>query len=709
MPLGPAMDAMAAGAIIGIIMMMVVPVPPRLLDFLLAFNLTFSLVVLLVSVYSAHPLEFSAFPALLLVTTLLRLALNVSSTRLILLHGYAGEIIARFGDFVVGGEPVVGFLVFLILVIIQFVVITRGAERIAEVAARFTLDAMPGKQMSIDADLSAGLITEEEAGRRRKQIEKEADFYGAMDGASKFVKGDAVAGLIITVLNLLGGMAMGVSRDGLPVGEAARKYALLTVGDGLVAQVPALLISTAAGMIVSRAASEHDLGRDVAGQISGQPKVLSLAAAALIFFGLIPGFPKLPFFALAGAMGALAKVCAPVSVAGERWGARDGGRGPMPEPKGGAAGTARPGDRLEDWSNPEVLRTLMEVDPICIELGYSLLFLANPSQGGDLLARTSGLRRQLAQELGFVLPPVRIRDDLVGLEPTEYVIKLKGIKVAGGKLLPGHCLAMNASHPPAPPEGVPAVPAREPVFGVEAWWIPEEYRDSPELGAFTVVEPSTVLTTHLAEVVKAHAHELLGRQETRNLLDALRLSHPALVDDLVPGVVSVGLVQKVLQGLLREGIPIRDLVGILEAVADASRTTQEAWRIVEMVRQSMKRQIALAYGFTDGRASAIVLDPATEHEMLSACAGSNEPVAVPLQPDDLRKFVGALTGLVQKATSSGKTPVIVCAPPLRPHLRKLLDLLDLRIQVASYAEMAPDVRLEPIGVLKIDGSEGQKA
>lgn len=670
-------DIIVAVGIIGMVVMMVIPMPTMVLDLLLSFNLTFGLTVLLVSMHNREPLDLSVFPALLLVATLFRLALNVSSTRLILLNGYAGEMIGRFGDFVVGGNAVVGFIVFLILVIIQFVVITRGSERVAEVAARFTLDAMPGKQMSIDADLNSGLITEGEARKRRRDIEREADFYGAMDGAAKFVKGDAVAGLIITAINLLGGFIIGVLQQGLPFQVALQKYALLTVGDGLVTQIPALLISTATGIVVTRAASESNLGTELVHQLLGHPKVLYVASGLLFFLALVPGLPKVPFFILAGLMAVTA-----FNVS--RQGVQEG--------ESEAEGMERDAPFA-----PENVRNLLEVDALGVELGYGLIPLADVSQGGDLLDRVVSIRRQLVMDLGIVVPPVRIRDNLGQLRPNEYVIKLKGIKVAGGEVWCDRYLAMNPGTAQSELDGIVT---REPVFGLEAVWILPGAREKAELDGYTVVDPSSVLATHLTEVIKSHAHELLGRQEVRTLVDAVRETHPAVVDDLLPNLLGVGDIQKVLQGLLQEGIPVRDIITILEALADGAAFSKDPEELIEWVRVSLKRHITRIYRLDEDPGLVITLDPEVERRLADAVA-ERSPILGAFRPEEVKTMLGSISRLMERFTLRGSVPVVLCAPEVRRAFRLLMQSYEPRIAVLSYREILPGVRVEPIGMVTL--------
>ena len=672
-------DLLAPAAIIMMVVMMVVPLPPVLLDLLLAFNLTLALVVLLVTMFTTEPLQFSIFPSLLLVTTLFRLALNVSSTRLILLRGYAGQIIRQFGQFVVGGNAVVGFIVFLILVIIQFVVITRGAERVAEVAARFTLDAMPGKQMAIDADLNAGLISEEGARQRRRDIEREADFYGSMDGASKFVKGDAIAGLIITIINLFGGVVTGMLQRGMDLGEASQTYSLLTVGDGLVSQIPALLISTATGIVVTRAASEASLGRDLVGQLFAQPQVLRIAAVMLIGFGLVPGLPRLPFFVL----GALAFA---LGLSTQR---------AMQQADESEAERQRQ-EELEDFRKPESALSLLHVDLLEIELGYALVPLADPG-GGDLPERVSVIRRQLASEMGMIVPPIRIVDN-VQLRPNSYVVRLRGIEVAQGELLMDRFLSMN---PGLENQTFDGIPTREPAFGLPALWIADDVKEQAEMAGFTVVDPPSVLATHLTEVIRRHAHELLGRQETQALLDAFRERSPVVVEELVPGLMTLGEVQKVMQNLLRENVSVRDLGTILETLADLAKSTKDVDVLTEQVRAAMGRQISRAAADESRTVRVITLDQTVEESIMAAIQRSEGGTSLALESGLARKILASLAAETQKLSERGYQPVILCSPLVRLYFKRLTERVARKLVVLSYNELDPDLEVEALGMVSV--------
>jgi flagellar biosynthesis protein FlhA len=671
-------DVVVTVAIIGVVVMMVIPLPTVLLDLLLAFNLTLSVTVLMVAMYTREPLQFSVFPSLLLVTTLFRLSLNVSSVRLILLNGYAGELIRRFGEFVVGGNVVVGLVVFFILVVIQFVVITKGAERVAEVAARFTLDAMPGKQMAIDADLNSGLIDETQARTRRRDIEREADFYGAMDGASKFVKGDAVAAVLITVISLVGGFIVGMLQKGLSAADAARQFSLLTVGDGLVTQIPALLISTATGIIVTRAASESDLGHDLATQLTAYPKVLALVAGLLVLFAMVPGLPPFPFLALA---------CAAA------YGARSVRRGA--EEKARREAELQRVAKTEAVRRPENVVQLLPVDPIEIELGYALLPLAERNHTGDLAERVSAIRHQLALELGLVVPPVRIVDN-IQLRPNQYVIRMRGVTMVDGELYEDRYLAMN---PGQVAEEIDGLATREPAFGLPALWIPEEDRDRAELAGYTVVDPGSVLATHLTEVIRTNAPDLLSRQETQNLMNTVKDRSPVLLEELVPNLLTTGEVQRVLQNLLRENVSIRDLNTILETLADYARITRDVEVLTEYARRSLGRAICQQVGFRPGQGPLPVLtvDPNLEDQLVKAVRRTDTGSFLAVAP----QLVGAVLESVRREashlTSRGHLPIVVCSPEVRSHFRRLVEKAAGKLIVLSFAELPSNMELQAVG------------
>ncbi|GAW32147.1 flagellar biosynthesis protein FlhA [Carboxydocella sp. JDF658] len=672
-------DIVVAGAVIMMILLMVIPLPPRLLDVLLTINISLSLVILLVTMYIKDALEFSAFPTLLLVMTLYRLSLNVSSTRLILGNrGEAGEIIRTFGEFVIGGNAVVGFIIFLILVVIQFLVITKGAERVSEVAARFTLDAMPGKQMSIDADLNAGLINDQEAKERRKNIQREADFYGAMDGASKFVKGDAIASLVITAINVIGGFIIGLVQNGASdITQVLRTYTVLSVGDGLVTQIPALLISVATGITVTRAASESSLGQELAGQMFNSPRALALAAAALLLLALL-GMPPLPMILLASILGGLA------------WQINRAAKTSVETVEEEVVKEA------EEARKPENVLSLLQVDLMELELGYSLIPLVDSSQGGDLLDRVVMIRRQCALELGIVLPPIRMRDNMQ-LRPNSYVIKIKGVEVASGTLMVDHYLAMNAGLAEDDIAGIDTV---EPAFGLPAKWIPAHLKEEAELKGYTVVDPSSVLATHLTEIIKAHAHEILGRQDVKKLLDNVKETNPAVVEELVPDLLNLGEIQKVLANLLREKISIRDLVTILETLADQARATKDIDVLTEYVRQALSRQITRQFA-RDGQIAVLTLAPELEQQLRENLQQTEHGSYIALDPISAQKFYTSLQNAVNQQWQRGIQPVLLCPPLLRIYIRRIVERVLPDLPILSYNELEGNVQIQAVGTVTI--------
>jgi flagellar biosynthesis protein FlhA len=673
-------DLIAAFAVVLVIVMLVIPLPPFLLDLCITLNISAGLAILVATLYMPRSLDFAAFPSLLLLTTIFRLAINVSVTRLILLHGDAGHVVEAFGNFVVGGNVVVGLVIFLILVVIQFVVVTNGAGRVAEVAARFTLDAMPGKQMAIDADLNAGQITDEEARRRREDISREADFYGAMDGASKFVKGDAVAGVVIVLINLIGGMVVGVVQQGMSFGDAAQRYSLLTVGDGLAAQIPAFLISIATGILVTRSASERDLGTDVTGQLLSQKRAPLVAGAVITAFALVPGLPKLPFLIVGAMLGTIA------------WAIRDG-----------APLLVREAAEAEAKAQAEALPPAREqpvdavgVDPLELAIGFGLVPLVDQKSGGALLARVSGIRRQIASELGMVIPPVRIHDEL-GLDSHEYVMKVRGGVVARGRIMPGHYLAMDSGEAVGE---LPGVPTTEPAFGLPATWVPEEARPEAEARGYTVVDAESVIATHLTETIRQHAAELLTRQETKQLLDQLKEHNAAVVEEVVPDVLTLGEVQRVLQALLREGVPIRDLGTILEAIGDKARLTRDPSVLAEYARQALGRTIVAPHVDADMKLRAISLDPAIEQEVSEAITQTSDGEYLAMEPSRAQALVNALAKQLDAALGQGARPVLLCSARVRRHLRRLCEQSLPQLPVCSYNEIVPGIRVETIGVVE---------
>lgn len=671
-------DIVVAIGIITIVVMMIIPLPPVLLDLLLCLNITFALIIVMIAVYNVEPLQFSVFPSLLLVTTLFRLALNVSSTRLILLDGYAGEVIMAFGNFVVGGNAVVGFIVFVILIIIQFIVITKGAERVAEVAARFTLDAMPGKQMSIDADLNSGAINDVEARQRRRDIQREADFYGAMDGASKFVKGDAIAAIIIIIINIVGGFVIGMVQRNLGALQALQSYTLLTVGEGLVNQIPALLISTATGIVVTRAASDSNLGQDIVGQLFTNPRVFFIASGVLGFLGMVPGLPAIPFFslgAIAFLVGYTLRKNAKSQVESEI--------------------NQQEEKEKEEVRKPENIVSLLQVDPMELEIGYSLIPMVDVSQGGDLLDRVVMIRRQCALELGLIVPTIRIRDN-IQLKPNVYVVKLRGIEIAKGELLLDHFLAMN---PGAVLEEVIGIETVEPAFGLPALWIQEANREQAELAGYTVVDPVSVLATHLTEIIKAHASEILGRQEVQTLMDAVKQSNPAVVEELTPALLSTGDVQKVLANLLRERISIRDMVSILETLADYAQLTKDTEVLTEYVRHGLARQISRQYA-QNNILTCITVDPNLENAIQSAVQRTEGGSFVALEPHIIQQIVNSLSKELPKLTGLGYQPIVLTSPAVRVYFYKLLERSAPNLIVLSYAELESKIEVQSLGMVK---------
>jgi flagellar biosynthesis protein FlhA len=666
--------------IIGIVLMMIVPVPIPLLDFLLIINISIALMIILVAMNTQEALQFSIFPSLLLITTLFRLALNVSTTRNILSHAEAGDVVRTFGSFVAQGNIVVGFVVFLILVLVQFIVITKGSERVAEVAARFTLDAMPGKQMSIDADLNAGLINEVQARERRQKIEREADFYGAMDGASKFVKGDAIAGIVILVINLIGGFIIGMTMKGMDFSEALQTFSILTIGDGLVSQIPALLISTAAGIIVTRASSEGNLGHDVTKQLTAQPKLLYIVAGTLVMLGIFTPIHWFTTFPIAGLL----------VFAGYKM-QKNLEREAIKEEQ------LVEEQQIEEVRSPESVISLLQVDPIEFEFGYGLIPLADTQQGGDLLDRIILIRRQCALELGVVVPVIRIRDN-IQLRPNEYIIKIKGNTVARGELLLNHYLAMS---PGIDDDSIAGIETTEPAFGLPAIWIDEVTKERAELSVYTVVDPPSVVATHLTEVIKKHTHELLGRQETKALIDNVRDSYPALVDDLIPSVLSIGDVQKVLAKLLKEKISVRDLVTILETLADYGTYTKDPEILTEYVRQSLSRQITQQFTSLGDSLKVITVGPSVEKKIADSVQQSDQGSYLALDPSSSQIIYHRVSEQVSKLIQSGQQPVILTSPTIRMYLRQLLERTLQDIPVLSYSELEPSVEIQSMGVVNL--------
>ena len=664
-------------AIIGIVVMMVVPLPTIVLDLLIAVNITGAVLILLVSLSVTRPLDFAVVPSLLLIATMFRLALNVSATRLVLLDGFAGKVIESFGHFVVGGSLVVGLVIFVILVVIQFVVITNGAGRVAEVAARFTLDAMPGKQMAIDADLNSGLIDEDEARRRRAEVSQEADFYGAMDGASKFVKGDAIAAVVIVVINLLGGFAVGVIQHHLSVGEAISTYSLLSIGDGLVSQIPALLISISTGLIVTRATTDGDMGSDLLRQFGAQRRAVQIAGSAIIALAMIPGLPKLPFLLVGGA----------VLVIAQRLPKQDDGSKETPEAVAALAAAPSP-------DSPESIARDMRVEPLELELAYDLIDLVDASTGGDLLDRVRALRRKLALELGIVIPLVRTRDNL-DLPPKTYAIRLHGVEVARGEAPAGMLLAIGDDL-----GSLPGTVTKEPVFGLDAKWVPVEMRRHVGLAGATVVDRSSVVTTHLAEVVRSHAAQLLGREDVKTLIDMVKATHPVVVEELTPAPLTLGEIQRCLQSLLTERVCIRDLVRIFEAMSTRARASVDPDGLVEAARGALGPAISADHA-VDGRLPVLTFDPLLEQTLLESLRTGDSGGFLMLDPMYAERLALEAARVAEQVEQTGDHPVLVCAQPLRLPVRRLVESAATRLPVLSYAELGGQLSIIPVGVVNV--------
>ena len=674
--------AVAVGLLI-VMLVMIVPIPSWVLDGFLALSLALSVIVLLMSVYAKKPLDFSTFPSVLLITTLLRLSLNVASTRNILLDGpsegtaAAGAIIESFGEFVVGGNYAVGIILFIILVIINFIVITKGAGRVAEVSARFTLDAMPGKQMAIDADLNAGLINNEEAKRRRSEIAREADFYGSMDGASKFVRGDAIAGIMITAINIIGGIIIGVAQQDMSFSDAARTFTLLTVGDGLVAQVPALIISVAAGLIATRSSDDANLGDQVGKEAMVHPKTFYITAGVLALFAMIPGLPGLPFFAIAAMIGfAGFKIEQNI------------------ERKEAAVQSSAVAEKK---TVADTLESLLPVEMVQLEVGYGLVSIVDAEQNGDLLERISHLRKQFATDWGVIIPSIRIKDNLE-LKPGGYSLKLKGIEIAKGELMPDHFLAMDPGTVISEIEGVET---KEPVFGLPALWVTEDLRDEAQYNGYTVVDLSTIVATHLTEVIKANLHEVLGRQELVHLLDNFKENNPKVVSDLVPDIMPLGTVLKVMQNLLREGVSIRDLRSVLESLAEFGSSTKDPDTLTEYVRQALYRQITERIKSSQGDIPLFTLDRAVEENIARSIVRSDGHEILSMDPKITQTILAGLNEKIEEATSAGEKMVVLCSPVIRRHFKRLTEKFIPNLIVVSHNELSPEINIRSLGTVRL--------
>lgn len=673
-------DVFIAVAILIIILLIILPLAPFLLDVLLIVNLSLSILIMLVTLYAKSAMQFSTFPSVLLIVTLFRLSLNISSTRLILGNGGdAGHVIDTFGSFVIGDNLVVGLVLFLIIIIIQFIVITKGSERVAEVGARFTLDAMPGKQMAIDADLNAGIIDETTARQRRVDIQNEADFYGAMDGASKFVKGDAIVSIIIIVVNIVGGLIIGSTQGNMEFSQVAQIYTRATVGDGLVSQIPALLISTSTGMIVTRAATESTMGSDITRQIFAQPMVLMILGGMLALFSLIPGLPMIPILMLAILFGTL---------------------GYMQFRAGSRAAETQEEDvtqaLAEEKRKPENVMALLHVDPIELEFGYGILPLVDASQGGDLLDRVVMIRRQCAVELGIIVPVIRLRDN-IQLGTNKYVIKIKGVEVSGGEVIADHVMALNAGNATGELKGIETV---EPAFGLPAVWISEAERERAEMMGYSTIDPPSVIATHLTEIIKRYGHELLGRQQVQALLDNLKSTQAALVDEVTPKMFTLGEIQKVLANLLKEGISIRDMVTVLETLSDYGRLTHDPEMLTEYVRQNLKRSITRQFA-SEKKLRVVSLDATLEQMILDHVRQSDHGSFVALEPDIIKKLFASLKRAIERMTDLGRVPVVLTSPMVRRHFKHVTEQMAPDLTVLSFNELEPGVEITSDGVVSI--------
>jgi len=670
-------------SLITIIFVMMVPISPIILDFFLVISIASSIGVLLLSVYAKKPLDFSTFPTILLVTTFLRLSLNVASTRNILIDGAdvgtkaAGGIIEAFGEFVVGGNYAVGLIIFSILVVINFIVITKGAGRVAEVSARFTLDAMPGKQMAIDADLNAGLIDEKEAKRRRAEVAQEADFYGSMDGASKFVRGDAIAGILITIINIIGGIIIGVAQQDMSFQDAAKIFTLLTVGDGLVAQIPAIIISLAAGIITTRSSNDKALGKQFTDEVSVHPRVFYITAAVLTLFGIVPGFPAIPFLFMGLAIGFV---------------------GFRIEKNKELLDANNKSDAVKQQKeNGETLESLLPVELVQLEVGYGLVSIVDASQNGDLLERISHIRKQFTVDWGLIIPSVRIKDNLE-LKPGGYSIKLKGIEIAKGEMMVDHLLAMDPGTVIQPLDGVET---KEPVFGLPAIWITSDLKDEAQYSGYTVVDLSTVIATHLTEVLKGHLHELLGRQELVRLLDHFKEENPKIVSDLIPDILPIGTVLKVMQNLLKEGVGIRDFRTILETLADFGSAQKDSDLLTEQVRQSLYRSISEKIKSNQGDIPLFTLDRSVEESIARAIVPGADASQLALDPKITQTILASLNEKIEEATSAGEKMVVLCSPIIRRHFKRMTEKFIPNLIVVSHNELSPEVNIRSLGTVRL--------
>ena len=674
-------DILVAFIVIGIVLMIIIPMPTFLLDVFIAFNITIALVVILMTMFTTEVLQFSVFPTLLLITTLFRLALNISSTRLILRDAYAGKIIESFGSFVVGGNYIVGIIIYLIIMIIQFIVITNGSGRVSEVSARFTLDAMPGKQMSVDADLNSGLIDENQAKIRRLKLQQEADFYGAMDGASKFVKGDAIAGIIITMINIIGGIIIGVMMLNMSIGDSATTYVRLTIGDGLVTQIPALLISTASGILVTRSGSEINFGTQVFAQLTSFPKVIAIASAVLLFLAIIPGLPHEVFFILAVFAGVSSYLL-------------------FNDEKKAVKKTleVQEQETIEtERKEPENVMNLIQVEPLEIEIGYGLIPLADESSGGDLLQRISSVRRQCAIEMGIVVQPIRIRDNLQ-LKTNEYLLKIRGTVIAKSELMPNMLLCMDPGNEEVSIQGIKTM---EPTFGLPALWINRDQREEAEINGLTVVDPTTVLVTHLTETIKIHSYELIGRQEVKMIVDSMREKYNAVVEELIPDLMTIGELQKVIQNLLKEKVPVKDMVTIMESLADNSRNSKDIELLTEYVRISLGRTICNPLVDDNNSITVATLAPGLEDLIANNIQRSIQGSFPAIDPDSTGRILNAIKDITNNIYFNDNQPVILVSPRIRSPFRKLIEMVFPHLTILSLNEIPNDIEIKTEGVVTI--------
>jgi flagellar biosynthesis protein FlhA len=678
-------DLFIAFGLLGILGVMIIPLPSMMLDIALSFSLSLSLLILVVSIYVKRALDFTSFPSLLLMTTLFRLSMNVATTRLILTHGHegthaAGDVIEAFGNFVVGNNYVIGIIVFMILIVINFIVITKGSGRVAEVAARFTLDAMPGKQMAIDADLNAGLITETDARRRRKEIEQEADFYGAMDGASKFVRGDAIAGIIITVINIVGGLLIGVIQKGLDVGVAAKYYTMLTIGDGLLAQIPALIISTAAGIIVTRSSStEQDMGTEVSNQLLANPRSVAIAASVIGLLALVPGLPTVPFLTMALGLGGLSWVIRRYQMEKED-----------NEKKKIETAAAAP--------KKENIETMLPLDLVELEVGYGLINVVESDKSGDLLERIVSIRKQFALDLGIVVPSIHIRDNLQ-LAPGEYRVLIKGNRVGGGSLRPEFLLAMD---PGNVMERIEGIATKEPAFGLDALWVSPNRKEEAEMAGYTVVDLPTVMATHLTEIVRTHAHELLGRQEASTLVDNFKKTHPKVVEELIPDQLSLGSVVRVLQGLLKEQVSIRDLLTIFETLADEAPRNKDVEVLTENVRKALARSITAKYTTDMGNIPVMTLHPVIEELIANSLLQTEQGVQLVMDPNTAHRLIAEIARTVETHPEIAGQPILLTSPTSRRHLFKLTHRFIPQLVILSHNELTSDANVQSVALVELN-------